>query len=95
MVMIVYDSKGISKNIVEKDDLEKFVTHINELPKTFSGFVKVDKNFMLGSITVPMYSRGIIITLSETDGICMFVTETSKIIVAFRNGGKWVQARQL
>ena len=93
--MIVYDSNGISKNIIEKDELEKAITHIDRLPKTFSGFVRVTENFMLGSITVPMYSRGIIITLSDTDGICMFVTETSKIIVAFRNMGKWVQARQL
>lgn len=93
----VYGKDGTLKQIVEKEEvdlkLDKNASLIEELPTSFedsSMLFQVGKNITVGSVTIPQYARGILISNGNSnDMVLMAVDSLRNLYLGFRNTLKW------
>ena len=99
----VYGKDGTLKQIVEKEEvdlkLDKNAVTINELPLSFndsSFFFYVGKDITIESVTIPVFSRGVLINNGASNDMVMIAVDPLKnLYIGFRNNLKWTSIRKI
>ena len=99
----VYNKDGTLKQIVEKEEVDlklgKNAETINELPLNFNDsslFFYVEKDITIESVTIPVFSRGVLINNgASNDMVLLAVDPLKNLYIGFRNNLKWTSIRKI
>lgn len=99
----VYDKDGNLKQLSEKEDvdrkLNKDAVTISELPLSFNDlslFFYVGKDITIESVTIPVFSRGVLINNGASNDMVMIAVDPLKnLYIGFRNNLKWTSIRKI
>lgn len=93
----LFDKNGDIKKLSEKEEvdlkIDKSATIIDELPtseKDTSQFVYINRNIIVGSVTIPQFSRGVLINNARSrDAVAIIVDANNNLYLCFRNNLVW------
>ncbi|QUN13697.1 hypothetical protein KEC48_03985 [Clostridium sp. C1] len=99
----VYGKDGTLKQIVEKEEVDlklgKNAVTISELPLNYNDsslFFYVGKDITIESVTIPVFSRGVLINNgASNDMVLLAVDPLKNLYIGFRNNLKWTSIRKI